>query len=40
MHKKHKGENLLRLLRLFVAKKSVNQNEDSGILRRLDQQPF
>jgi hypothetical protein len=34
--KKHKVENLLRLLCLFAAIKSVNQNEDGGILGGFD----
>src|ERR1017187_8181752 len=33
--KRHKGENLLRLLRLLAAMKSVNQNENGGTLCRL-----
>jgi hypothetical protein len=35
MHKRRKVKNLLRLLRLFAAMKSVNQNENSRILRGL-----
>jgi hypothetical protein len=33
-HRRLKGKNLLRLLCLFAAMKSVNQNENSGVLCR------